>query len=198
MITQLQSIKGAKPGPSDSSIGSRLLQRKCDNCRKKRQLLQRSALKNSSRESNSAPSIVHDVLRSPGAPIDPATRAFMEPRFGQDFSRVRVHTGAKASESAKAVDALAYTVGQHVVFKEGHYNPGVARGRALLAHELAHVGQQESAPVSGPLRIADSKSASERQASDASAQVLNSGQAKVQAQQHTPAQIARQPVKPIM
>ncbi len=195
MITQLQSIKGAKPGPSDSSIGSRLLQRKCDNCRKKRQLLQRSALKNSSRESNSAPSIVHDILRSPGAPIDPATRAFMEPRFGQDFSRVRVHTGAKASESAKAVDALAYTVGQHVVFKEGHYNPGVARGRALLAHELAHVGQQESAPVSGPLRIADSKSASERQASDASAQVLNSGQAKVQAQQHTPAQIARQPVK---
>jgi hypothetical protein len=195
LITQLQSIKGGKPGPSDSSIGSRLLQRKCDNCRKKRQLLQRSALKNSSRDSDSAPSIVHDVLRSPGVPIDPATRAFMEPRFGQDFSRVRVHTGAKASESAKAVDALAYTVGQHVVFKEGHYNPGVARGRALLAHELAHVGQQESAPVSGPLRIANSKSASERQAADASAQVLNSGQAKVQAQQHTPAQIARQPAK---
>src|SRR5215204_5149289 len=63
-----------------------------------------------------APPIVHDVLRSPGRPLDHAARAEMEPRFGHDFSRVRVHTDAWAAESARAVDALAYTVGRDVVF----------------------------------------------------------------------------------
>jgi len=66
----------------------------------------------------------------------------MEPRFGQDFSRVRVHTDAKAAESARAVDALAYTVGRDVVFGEGLYAPGKASGRRLLAHELTHTIQQ--------------------------------------------------------
>ncbi len=195
MIAHLQSVKRAKPGPSDSSVKSYPLQRKCDQCRKKRQLLQRSALKNSSLEekgSDSAPPIVHDVLRSSGSPLDAATRAFMEPRFGQDFSQVRVHTGARASESAKAVDALAYTVGRDVVFKEGQYNPGNAGGRALLAHELAHVGQQESAPVSGSLYIADSGSPTERQATDSASRALNTGQANARAGQRTPAHVARQ------
>ncbi len=195
MIAHLQSAKRAKPGQSNSPVKSCPLQRKCDKCRKKRQLLQRSALKNSRREEEAsfAPPIVHDVLRSSGAPLDPATRAFMEPRFGQDFSRVRVHTGARASESARAVDALAYTVGRDVVFKEGHYNPGDTRGRALLAHELAHVGQQQSAPVSGPLYIADSGSPTERLATDAASRALNTGQANVRPQQRTPARVARQP-----
>jgi hypothetical protein len=91
------------------------------------------------------PPIVHDVLRSPGRPLDAATRAFMEPRFGHDFSRVRVHADAKAGESADAVNALAYTVGRDVVFGAGHYQPHKAAGRKLLAHELAHVAQQAGA-----------------------------------------------------
>jgi hypothetical protein len=63
------------------------------------------------------PSIIHEVLSSPGRPLDPGTRSFMEPRFGHDFSRVRVHTDEQAAESARSVNALAYTVSQHVVFR---------------------------------------------------------------------------------
>ncbi len=88
---------------------------------------------------------VHDVLRSTGQPLDPATRAFMEPRFGQDFGNVRVHAGAKAAELARSVRALAYTVGRHVAFRTDSYRPGTPAGRHLLAHELAHVVQQSRA-----------------------------------------------------
>jgi hypothetical protein len=66
----------------------------------------------------------------------------MESRFGHDFSRVRIHVGPLASASAEAVDALAYTVGEHIVFAQGQYAPGTARGKHILAHELAHVTQQ--------------------------------------------------------
>jgi Domain of unknown function (DUF4157) len=89
-----------------------------------------------------APPIVHDVLRSPGQPLDAATRAFMEPRFGHDFSGVRVHTDARAAESAQAVNALAYTVGQNIVFDTGLYSPNSYAGRNLVVHELAHAIQQ--------------------------------------------------------
>jgi|LGVC01.1.fsa_nt_gb hypothetical protein len=88
------------------------------------------------------PPIVHEVLRSPGQPLDVATRAHMEPRFGHDFSRVRVHTDAKAAESARAVNSLAYTVGRDVVFGVGQYAPERAQGKKILAHELAHTVQQ--------------------------------------------------------
>src|SRR6185437_540785 len=90
-----------------------------------------------------APPIVHEVLRSSGKPLDSATRAFMEPRFGHDFSNVRIHTDAKAAESAKAVGARAYTVGSNVVFGAGQYGPRSTVGQSLLGHELAHVVQQE-------------------------------------------------------
>ena len=88
------------------------------------------------------PPIVHDVLRAPGQPVDEGTRTFMESRFGHDFSRVRVHTDGKAPESARAVNALAYTVGRDVVFGAGQYAPGTTAGRRLMAHELSHVVQQ--------------------------------------------------------
>lgn len=81
-------------------------------------------------------------LKGGGQPLDPATRAFMEPRFGHDFSQVRVHTDTRAAESARAVNALAYTVGRDVVFGAGQYVPGSTRGERLLAHELTHVVQQ--------------------------------------------------------
>lgn len=92
------------------------------------------------------PPIVGEVLRGGGGqPLDPATRSFMESRFGEDFSQVRVHTGARAAESARAVDAAAYTVGRDVVFGAGHYVPKRSDGRQLLAHELVHVVQQARA-----------------------------------------------------
>ena len=91
------------------------------------------------------PAIVHEVLRSPGQPLDPATRRFMEPRFGHDFSKVRIHTDGKAAESSGVVRARAYTVGQSIVFGSRQYAPQTAEGQRLLAHELAHVIQQGAA-----------------------------------------------------
>jgi hypothetical protein len=108
----------------------------CAECRKKRMSLQRKAM------NQAEPSIVHEVLRSPGHRLPPNTRAFMESHFGHDFSRVRVHTDAKAAESARAVDALAYTVGQEMVFGRRQYAPSTTAGRRLLSHELTHVVQQ--------------------------------------------------------
>ena len=89
-----------------------------------------------------APPIVQEVLRSPGQPLDAATRAYMEPRFGHDFGRVRVHADPRAADSARALDARAYTVGRDVVFGAEQYPTGSSQGRKLIAHELAHVVQQ--------------------------------------------------------
>jgi hypothetical protein len=69
----------------------------------------------------------------------------MEPRFGQDFGRVRVHISPRAAQSAQAVSARAYTVGSDVVFGHGEYSPGTEEGKRLIAHELTHVVQQEGA-----------------------------------------------------
>jgi Domain of unknown function (DUF4157) len=92
-------------------------------------------------EAAAAP-IVQDVLRSPGQPLDAATRAYFEPRFGHDFSRVRVHTNSEAADSVRSVGALAYTVGPDMVFGAGRYQPRSFAGRQLVAHELVHVMQQ--------------------------------------------------------
>ena len=113
----------------------------CEECRKKQDTLERRA---SGPEPDEVPLIVHEVLRSTGRPLDPETRAFFEPRFGHDFSQVRVHTDAKAAESARAVNAQAFTAGNHLVFAAGRYQPQTA-GKRLLAHELTHVVQQKTA-----------------------------------------------------
>jgi hypothetical protein len=80
-----------------------------------------------------------------GAPLSHETRALMEPRFGADLSRVRVHSDSRAAESARSVDALAYTVGRDIVFGAGQYAPQTSAGQKLLAHELTHFLQQSSA-----------------------------------------------------
>jgi hypothetical protein len=95
-----------------------------------------------------SPGVV-DVTRSGGQPLDDATRAFMEPRFGFDFSQVRVHAGGAAADAASSVDARAYTLHEHIVFGEGRYRPQDSAGRHLLAHELAHVVQQREADPTG-------------------------------------------------
>lgn len=88
------------------------------------------------------PSVVHQTLRAPGQPLDEGTRADLKARFDHDFGDVRVHADAQAAESARAVGAKAYTVGSHVVFGPGRYQPETAPGRQLIAHEAAHVVQQ--------------------------------------------------------
>jgi hypothetical protein len=116
------------------------LQRKCPGCQQEEEdKIQRKEM---GAGPGVAPPIVHEVLGSPGQPLDAGTRAFMEPRFGHDFSKVRVHADAQAAESASAVGALAYTVGSNVVFGTGEFNPRSSDGRRLLAHELVHVIQQ--------------------------------------------------------
>jgi Domain of unknown function (DUF4157) len=132
-------------GGSGSSHGE------CEECKKKEMSLQR--LSTGHAEPFAIPPIVHDVLRSPGQPLDGATRAFFEPRFGHDFGKVRVHRDAKAAESAAAVNAVAYTVGRDMVFGAARYAPGTEAGYRLLAHELTHVVQQHFSAASGPLRI---------------------------------------------
>jgi hypothetical protein len=94
------------------------------------------------------------VISEPGHPLDGATRATLEPRFGRDLRAVRVHDGSRAAASAAAVSASAYTVGAHVVFGAGHYAPASTEGRSLLAHELAHVLQQSGAAPDRGGRIA--------------------------------------------
>jgi hypothetical protein len=80
-----------------------------------------------------------------GEPLNGETRAMMEPRFGSDLSQVRLHTDSRAAESARSVNALAYTVGRDIVFGAGQYAPQTSAGQRLLAHELTHFIQQSSA-----------------------------------------------------
>lgn len=93
---------------------------------------------------------VLDVVGSGGgSPLDAGVRENMESRLGHDFSDVRVHTNTKASDSAKSVNAQAYTVGSDVVFQQDKYDPGSHDGQVMLAHELTHVVQQRQGPVDG-------------------------------------------------
>jgi hypothetical protein len=91
-----------------------------------------------------APPIVDEVLRDPGQPLDVATRVSLEPHFGEELLRVRLHSDTLAERSAHELNARAYTVGNHIVFGPGQYVPGTHDGRRLLAHELTHVVQQSN------------------------------------------------------
>jgi len=93
---------------------------------------------------------VHDVVgNGGGTPLDDGVRSDMEGRFGQSFSNVRVHTDTEASKSAESVGANAYTVGNDIVFRSGHFDTASPTGQRTLAHELTHVVQQRSGPVDG-------------------------------------------------
>ena len=82
------------------------------------------------------------AMTGSGQPLPASVRTYFEPRFGHDFTRVRIHKGAAAFRSARLINAQAYTLGQHIVFGEGQYAPETSAGRKLLAHELTHVVQQ--------------------------------------------------------
>ncbi|MFF1614383.1 DUF4157 domain-containing protein [Amycolatopsis sp. NPDC058278] len=113
---------------------------------------------------------VHDVVGSGGgSPLDTATRADMETRFGHDFGDVRVHTDAAAHDSAKSVNAQAYTVGSNIVFQRDKFDPASDSGKHMLAHELTHVVQQRSGPVDGTdagggVKVSDPSDRFEREA----------------------------------
>jgi hypothetical protein len=201
MNAQMQLMVKTSPGSSFTPMQAVQLQRKqngehepdedCPRCSKGLLNLRRSSANMT--KPSSVPPIVHEILNSPGKPLDNETRVFMEPRFGHDFSKVkvhaakpqmavdnmvigqpgdsfeqeadtmaqramsrstlradirndfsgvRIHADSKAAESANALNAVAYTVGSHIVFGAGRFEPGTFDGRRLLAHELTHVMQQ--------------------------------------------------------
>src|SRR5262252_1143093 len=106
--------------------GSTSAEGECEECKEKKTLQRKPAAEI---ESSVAPAIVHGVLRSSGRPLDAGTRAFFEPRFGHDFSNVRVHSDPAAARSASAVRALAYTAGNDIVFADGQYSPSSSLGK---------------------------------------------------------------------
>lgn len=114
------------------------------------------------------PSIVHENLHAGGQSLDAATRAYFEPRFGHDFSRVKVHNDTRAHASAHAVQAAAYTVGSDITFAAGQYQPGTTAGKRLLAHELTHVVQQRNVtavPQAATLKLGAPAGVAEQEAS---------------------------------
>ena len=138
-----------KPDPNISlASGMRQLSRRCAAFeQEKGEMVRPKAAGAANAAATKAPASVHEVLRSPGEPLDAATRAYFEPRFGHDLSRVRVHTDDRARASSAALQALAYAAGHHIAFAAGAYAPYSSTGRKLLAHELAHVVQQAGAPT---------------------------------------------------
>lgn len=170
----------------------------CDQCRNRRLQRNERSSNQGSGDHSVIPTIVHDVLKAPGQPLDSAARAFMEPRFSYDFSRVRVHAGPQAAESARAVSARAYTVGQDVVFDHGRYAPSTTEGKRLLAHELSHVVQQTGASPGADLKISGKSDPSEREASDAAERVLTreAGDKPVMGIAPGPLMLARDEQKP--
>jgi hypothetical protein len=114
----------------------------CNQCdkEKNKQVLQRKS--NGGPQPSSIPPVVNQTLSSPGRPLDTSTRSSMESRFGHDFGGVRIHDDPVAAESARAVNARAYTVGEDIAFASGQYDPNSHSGSHLLAHELAHTIQQ--------------------------------------------------------
>jgi outer membrane protein OmpA-like peptidoglycan-associated protein len=170
----MQATARLNPTPSP------LLQRKCGcggtcgSCGDKRKKpLDRAATE--ARTPSEIPPIVHDVLATPGVPLDDATRARMETSFGHDFTRVRVHAGARAAESAQAVDARAYTVGSDIVFNRGAYDTRSSQGTHLLAHELAHVVQQQRGISRRAEAISSPHDASETEADRAADRATSGG-----------------------
>ncbi|MCF0074348.1 DUF4157 domain-containing protein [Dyadobacter sp. CY261] len=118
----------------------RRVSRKCAACGKEEEVHRKERL--SDHGGMEAPDSVSEVISGAGRPLDTPTQHFMGSRMGQDFSDVRIHTDGKAAESASAINALAYTAGNHIVFNSGQYQPDTDSGKRLLAHELTHVGQQ--------------------------------------------------------
>lgn len=186
---QQQSVKPA--GAASAPFGG-LLQRKCAGCGnhtiagggcsdcKKKDPLRRK--ETSSSEVQGVPSIVHNVLGSPGQPLETSARTFFDTRFGHDFSGVRIHADSEAAESARAVNALAYTVGQQVVFGAGQFRPESNSGKQLLAHELAHVVQQQNsnAAALNTFAIGNANDPAEREADLAAARVMSGSEKPAQ------------------
>lgn len=118
------------------------VQRKCQHCEEEDRQVHRKETGSGAVEADGRFERYASSLGDRGTPLPQADRDFFEPRFNQDFSNVRIHTGSDAAQSADSIQARAYTTGRHIVFNTGQYQPGSAPGRRLMAHELTHIVQQ--------------------------------------------------------
>ena len=137
----VQKKSGADSFFSSSPVSITPLQRKCDNC-KEEEKMQRKEI---DREELTADNNIENYvggLQSGGQPLPNEARNFYEPRFGYDFSNVKIHTDNVAAKSAQSINALAYTSGSNIVFNTNQYSPNTDSGKKLLGHELTHVVQQ--------------------------------------------------------
>jgi hypothetical protein len=126
--------------PSANSI-----QRKCQHCEEEDdKKLHRKESSNGEVQSSSELDSYVSSLSSSGQGLPQSSRSFFEPRFGHDFSNVRIHTDSVAAKSAQSINALAYTTGNNIVFNSGQYSPETPSGQKLMAHELTHVVQQNT------------------------------------------------------
>ncbi len=140
----------AKPNTETTPVANRFnalttIHRKCDACEEEDEVaVQRKSLPSAGGTVSHSPDHVRGVIGSGGRALDLQTRGFFESRLGYDLSAVRLHTGNAAAESARRLNAQAYTLGSNIVFGGGEYKPETESGRLLLAHELAHVTQQNT------------------------------------------------------
>jgi len=138
--------------PDHTAIGSArpTVQRKCTGCEEEEPIKTKHAPSASKSSAPDAGPAVSAAGRG-GIPLPPEARSYFEPRFGRDFTAVRVHTGADAAAGARAVQARAYTIGTDITFGAGEFVLATSEGKRLLAHELAHTIQQ--AGTAGRLKI---------------------------------------------
>jgi hypothetical protein len=148
---QVMGMSVSNPISSPVSNEEERLDRKCSSCEMKKEKEEEmlnisrkhSTLSNFEVSNEITNEISNTSSRSGGYSLKPSIREYMESRFGYNFSKVRIHTDERAERSANSVNALAYTVGNDIVFGEGHYQPDTLEGQRLIAHKLTHVIQQE-------------------------------------------------------
>jgi hypothetical protein len=148
------------------------IERKCKDCDEEEEE-NKEQIKTSRKTSSSTVNNMSDdaaqsidgILDQGGSPIDASTREFMGSRFSYDFSKVRIHADTRAGSSAQAINALAYTMGHHIIFGPGQYVPNTTEGKRLLAHELTHIVQQSKSQTSYNTRLTASSQVSRQQTS---------------------------------
>jgi Domain of unknown function (DUF4157) len=127
-----------------SKKSSGAIQRKCSACEDDEKIVQRKSVSSSSGLPSQSPAHVGNAVSSGGHSLDNETRGFFESRMNHDFGNVRVHDNSSAAQSARAINAYAYTLGNNIVFGKNEYQPNTQKGKRLLAHELAHVLQKNN------------------------------------------------------
>ena len=139
--------------PADKTFSPPLIQRLCSECEDQlqKQPIEEEEERLQTKTATASVPIVSPhfeshihTIKSGGRPLPKSVQTYFEPRFGRNFSQVRIHTDARAAKSAQAINAKAYTVGQNIVFAAGQYAPDTSTGKRLLAHELTHTVQQSS------------------------------------------------------